>query len=151
MGLEFTEAWVESIDKNPIDDLRINELKKRSNRCKCKYCGGDLTLRKITYNNNEEPRVEIFCEACERIEYGVEAEIYQVADYFVKEIGFDLFSDMDACERKNRMNRAKVCEIISWGCKNLGLLSVDGFNMPIQLDKSLVGETLIFDADELTE
>ena len=36
-----------------------------------------------------------------------------------------------------RMNVAKVCEILAWGCKDLGIVNQDGFC--VQIDKN-VGE-----------
>ena len=102
---------------------RLALLKKRANRCVCKYCGGSLRLRRIIFSDYEEARVEIFCEHCDRIEYGCEPEIYRNALYFVEEMQFTCYPDLEANERTKRMNVAKVCEIMMWGDKNLGCLS----------------------------
>ena len=47
------------------------------------------------------------------------------------------------------MNIAKVSEIIDWGCRNLGLLTENGFAMPLNLKSELLGEALIIDDDSL--
>ena len=40
---------------------RIEELKQRTKRCCCKYCGSKLEIRRIIYGKIEDARVEIFC------------------------------------------------------------------------------------------
>ena len=70
---------------------RVESLKKRTKRCVCKYCGSKLELRKIIYGDIENARVEIFCSECNRIEYGVEEEVYRVAKYFVEDMDFNAY------------------------------------------------------------
>ena len=65
--------------KNLMTTPRVVGLRTRTKRCRCKYCGGRLRLKQIVYNDTIEPRIEIFCENCQRIEYGVEPEIYELA------------------------------------------------------------------------
>ena len=130
---------------------RIAELRKRASRCVCKYCGEKLSLRKITYAAYDEAKIEVYCEKCGRIEYGVEPEIYKVAQYFVDEIGFNAFSDLDDNEKTRSMKVAKVCEIIAWGYKNLGHMDRNGFTVPVNVDKTLIGERLILDEADLPE
>ena len=43
---------------------RVTRLKKRAERCICKYCGNKLGLRKITYSVYDEAKIEIYCNAC---------------------------------------------------------------------------------------
>ena len=127
---------------------RLALLKKRANRCVCKYCGGSLRLRRIIFSDYEEARVEIFCEHCDRIEYGCEPEIYRNALYFVEEMQFTCYPDLEANERTKRMNVAKVCEIMMWGDTNLGFLSEEGFTVPPQSQEMLIGECVVLtDAD----
>lgn len=124
-------------------------LKKRIEQCCCKYCGGELVLKNIIYGDKKDGRVEVYCSKCNRIEYGVEKEIYTIAKYFVDEMGFDYYSDLDECEQKRNMNVAKVCEIVSWGLENLGYLDGDGLKYPVDLANLVVGEDVIFDDDLL--
>ena len=41
------------------------------------------------------------------------------------------------------MNIAKVNEIIDWGCRNLGLLTDEGFTTELQMRPELLGEAII--------
>lgn len=136
---------------NEAQTSRMEDLKGRAKRCCCKYCGDELTLRRIVYGDVEDARVELFCKHCNRIEYGVEQEIYLAAKYFVDEIGFNAFSDLDDNEKTRAMKVAKVCEIIAWGYKNLGHMDRNGFTVPVNVDKTLIGERLIIDEADLPE
>ena len=128
---------------------RVETLKLRTKHCKCKYCGGELELRKIIYGELENARVEIFCSQCDRIEYGVENEIYDISKYFVEEMDFNAYPDLDSSEITKQMSIAKTCEIIAWGCINLGLMDESGFKYPIKKNVGILGEALIVDNDEL--
>ena len=75
-----------SEEEEKTEEMR---LRKRVRRCRCSYCGGTLELRKLTYSSYEVSKLEIYCDHCKRIEYGVEPEIYDVAEYFVDELGFE--------------------------------------------------------------
>ena len=126
-----------------------NRLRKRVRRCRCSYCGGTLELRKLTYSSYEVSKLEVYCDHCKRIEYGVEPEIYDISEYFVDELGFDYYKDLDNNIRKREMNIAKVNEIIDWGCRNLGILTEDGFVMPVNLNSALLGEALLIEDEKL--
>lgn len=128
---------------------RLALLKKRAERCVCKYCGGRLRLRRIIFSDYEEARVEIFCDQCDRIEYGCEPEIYRQALYFVEELQFTCYPDLEANERTRRMNVAKVCEIMMWGDKHLGFLGEEGFTVPPQSSQSLSGECVVLTDKDL--
>ena len=133
------------------DELRLDGLKWRVKNCKCKYCGAPLRLRRILYGNNPQGRVEIFCTECNRIEYGVEPEIYTVAKYFVEEFNFNIFPNNDDSDKTKQMNVAKVSEIIAWAYKNMGLLSSRGFTIPIDISKSILGEDVIYRDDDISD
>ena len=126
-----------------------NRLRKRVRRCRCSYCGGTLELRKLTYSSYEVSKLEVYCDHCKRIEYGVEPEIYDISEYFVDELGFDYYKDLDNNIRKREMNIAKVSEIIDWGCRNLGILTEDGFVIPVNLNSALLGEALLIEDEKL--
>ncbi len=133
------------------DKRRLQELKWRVKNCKCKYCGSPLKLRRIMYGKNPDGRVEIFCTECNRIEYGIEPEIYAVAKYFVEEFEFNVFPNNDDSEKTTQMNIAKVCEIMAWGMKNIGILNADGFTIPIDLSKTILGEDVIYRDYDLSD
>lgn len=122
---------------------RVEMLKDRAKRCCCKYCGGKLEIRRIIFSEDEAARVELFCSDCDRIEYGVEPEIYQNAMQFVDYLQFDHYPDLDKNSMTRNMNIAKVCEIITWGVKKLGLLDVRGFKVPVVAQNEIVENCLI--------
>lgn len=129
---------------------RIAMLKERSKRCVCKYCGGRLRLRQLIFSEYDEARVEIFCKNCDRIEFGVEQEIYTSAQYFVEQMGFNYYPDLEDTEKTKRMNIAKVCEIMSWQDQMLGFLSENGFTVLVE-KKSFMGECLVLNDTELAD
>lgn len=111
---------------------RLAEINGRAERCRCKYCGGPLEVRKVFFGDIETARTEIFCQKCDRIEYGVEPEIYNIAHYFVKAFRFNSFPDLEPGEQTNRLNIAQVCEIITWYSQSMGILDANGFSADIQ-------------------
>ena len=126
-------------------------LKDRSKRCVCKYCGGKLRLRRIIFSDYEEARVEIFCNDCERIEFGVEPEVYASAKFFVENSHFNCYSDLDDNIRTRQMTIAKVCEIMSWQDQNLGIMDENGFLVPLSVNENFLGECITFSEDDLDD
>ena len=124
---------------------RIEELKARTKRCCCKYCGGELEVKRIIYSEYENARIEIFCKNCERVEYGVEKEIYQSAEFFVEEMAFNHYPDLDDNQRRKQMNIAKVCEIMAWENRNMGFLDTDGFTVPVKVNPDVIGNCIVLD------
>lgn len=138
------------MDKGLRQNGRAAQLKERTKRCVCKYCGSQLELRRIVFSDYEDARIEIFCSGCDRIEYGVEAEVYQCARYFVEELDFNCYSELDDNDYTRRMTIAKVGEILTWGVKQMGYLTDDGFAVKPVIDHSVVGESLLIDDEALT-
>lgn len=130
---------------------RVEALKYRAEHCCCKYCGSPLELRRIVFSDFEDARIELFCTSCDRIEYGVEEEIYQSASYFVDTLKFNHFPELSQNEQTRKMNIAKVCDIMSWMCQNLGFANEHGFQVPIKMNRAILGETLILTEEELNE
>lgn len=131
------------------DMNRIEKLKERTRRCVCRYCGSHLEIRRIIFSEYEDARVEIFCPNCDRIEFGVEPEIYQSAEHFVEELQFNCYPEFEENEQTRKMSIAKVCEIMSWENKQMGFLDETGFQVPIKMNSAIVGETLLLDDQEL--
>lgn len=128
---------------------RIETLKRRKKRCVCKYCGGSLVVKRILFNDVADARVELYCEACARIEYGVEPEIYQSARNFVDNLAIDFYETLDDNEKKHQMNVARVSEIMAWGFRNTGLLSAEGFTVPLHMDKEDWAECMVMRNDQV--
>ena len=127
---------------------RVEELTARAKRCCCKFCGGHLIVRRIIFSEDEQARIELFCSQCDRIEYGVEPEIYSNAVCFVDHFHFNHYPDLDSNAQTRRMNIAKICDIMMWGDKNLGFLNEEGFTVPPQSQEMLIGECVVLtDAD----
>ena len=143
LGINFRDQSEES--------ARIIELKKRTNRCVCRFCGGALSLRKITYAAYNEAKIDIFCDHCDRIELGVEPEIYAVAAYYIDELRYDHYPDLDDSAYKRRMNIAAVCNILEWGLKNMNLVDKSGFTVPLNFNKEQLGEVTIISDRSLRE
>ena len=114
-----------------VSAKRLEEIKKRSKRCVCKYCGGRLRVRMLDFGQIETANLEIFCENCDKIEYGVEPEIYHSAQYAVDILGFNAYQDRADNEQRRRLNIAKVCELLFWHDRELGILDQYGYKVPV--------------------
>lgn len=125
-------------------------LRERAKRCVCKYCGGRLRLKELSFSEFDDARTEIFCRDCDRIEFGVEPHIYESAQYFVDQTGFDCFPDLDDTVATHAMNVAKVCEILEWQDKMLGFLNEDGWVVEPKRTP-FMGECLSLTDEELDE
>ncbi len=130
---------------------RLAAIKKRVERCVCKYCGSPLKLHRIVFSEYEDARVEIFCSHCNRIEYGVEPEIYTCARYFVDELGYNAYPDLDESETTRQLNIAKVSEITAWALKNMGFLGEEGFTQAVQMKATLMAECVLLTNRDLEE
>ena len=97
---------------------RLQELRERSARCCCRFCGSKLEIRKIIFTGYDE-RIEIFCPECNRMEYGTEPEIYLSAKYFVEAMQFNYYPDLDDNGQTKNMNIAKVFDIMAWENKHM--------------------------------
>ena len=121
-----------------ISEKRINELKSRSKRCVCKYCGGKLKVRLLDFGDIETANLEIFCENCDMIEYGVEPQIYRNAVYFVDNLGFNAYQDRQDADSSRRLSIGKVCEIISWHERQIGILDENGYKVELNDNNELL-------------
>lgn len=128
---------------------RLNMLKARSKRCVCKYCGGSLKVRQIILSSYEDARIELFCSNCNRIEFGVEPEIFLSAKSFVEESGFNAFKELDDNEKTKQMTIAKACELITWQNQNIGILTSEGYQIPIKENPYYDGKCTILTDNDL--
>lgn len=130
---------------------RLEMLRMRTKRCCCKYCGAPLKLKQISFSDFNDGRVEIFCEQCNRIEFGVETELYKSAKNFVENSKFNCYLDIEDENLSKQMTVAKVCEIMAWEARSLGILADEGFTIPIQMqiNEGTSGNCLTLTEDEL--
>ncbi len=149
MQEQLREHLKEKINYN--SKKRLEMLKGRSKRCICKYCGGDLVVRQLSFSSLEDARIEIFCKSCDRIEFGVEPEIYQNAKFYVEETGFNCFPDLDDSARTQQMTVAKVCEIMTWLSQNIGILEQEGFKVPLKMNEHYIGECITLTDSDLQQ
>jgi len=136
------------MEKNSAAAKRLKELRVRTTRCCCRFCGSQLEIRKIIFAGYDA-RIEIFCSECNQIEYGTEPEIYRSAKYFVETMGFNYYPDLDDNDQTKKMNIAKVCDIITWQNKHMGFLTSDGFAVPININPSILGNMLVMNEEDL--
>lgn len=136
-------------DMTHYSEKRQAVLKSRSERCVCKFCGNPIRLKQIMFSDFKDARVELYCEHCERIEYGIEPEIYRNARYFAEAMEFNLYTELDDNERTKQMTIAKICEIMAWGDKHLGFLSETGFVVPPRVNRAESGEYVIYTEADL--
>jgi hypothetical protein len=130
---------------------RNERLRGRSKRCVCKYCGGELKIKSIIFNEFIEARSELYCPECDRIEFGVEPEIYRCAKYYVEEFKYNAYKELDDAVLTRQMTIAKVCEIMDWVVKNIGVANDNGFQVPLNMKSYLLGETIYLTDDTLKE
>ena len=92
-----------------------------------------------------------FCEGCDRIEFGVEKEIYLSAKFFADETGFNCYPELEENARSQQMNIAKLCEIMVWQNQNLAILDKTGFQVPLKLNENFLGECITLTERDLDE
>ena len=107
-----------TIEKSP----RVERLKVRAKHCCCKYCGSELHVRQIIFQTQADARIELYCDQCQKIEYGVEKEVYASAKAFVQARPFywrEVFnlpaSQGPSCEASSAFTAE------SPGCRPMGL------------------------------
>lgn len=122
---------------------RVEMLKCRVERCVCKSCGGSLSLRQIDFNDFEEARIEIFCDQCDRLEFGIEPEVYASAQYFVDEFDINYYPDMGENAMTRKMSIANIADIMSWALQNMGYLDKKGFVVPPNMEDKILGECIV--------
>lgn len=133
------------------NEKRLEMLKKRVQRCVCKSCGSSLSLRQIDFHDFEDARIEIFCEQCDRMEFGIEPEIYTSARYYVDEFQVNFYPDLGDNMVTKKMTVASIAEIISWSLQNMGYLTKEGFVVKPNMEGKLLGECIVLNDQMLDE
>ena len=131
--------------------MRVERLKQRAKYCCCRYCGSELHVRQIVFQTQAAARIELYCDQCKKIEYGVEKEAYASAKAFVEATQFNHFPDMEDNEQRKQMNIAKVSNITSWQLRYLGLTNETGFTVPVQLNEYSMEQATTLREDNLEQ
>lgn len=108
-------------------------MRYRAEHCVCKQCGGKLEEKVIVYNKYGGAGLELYCPKCHKIEYGTDPHLYQLASEFTETMEFDYFTEMTEDEHHDRLNTAKVCEILGWIFRRAELLDEKGLKIDLDL------------------
>lgn len=130
---------------------RVELLKGRKKRCVCRYCGGPLSIKRILFNDVDDARIELYCDHCEHIEFGIEPEVYQCANNFVDQLAFDFYEDMPDNDKKRQMNVAKATEIMAWAFRNVGILNDDGFTISLDMKDADWQECMVLESSQVPD
>ena len=133
------------------NEKRLEMLKKRVQRCVCKSCGSSLSLRQIDFHDFEDARIEIFCEHCDRIEFGIEPEIYTSARYYVDEFQVNFYPDLGDNQVTQKMTVASIADIMSCALQNMGYLTKEGFAVKPNMEGKILGECIVLNDQMLDE
>ncbi|MBO4947951.1 MAG: hypothetical protein J6C02_01005 [Peptococcaceae bacterium] len=134
------------------NEKRLDVLKKRVQRCVCKSCGGPLSLRQLDYNEFEDARIELFCEHCDKLEFGIEPELYTSAQYYVDEYRVNFYPDMGNNQMTRRMSISYVADIMNWAMQHMGYLTKEGFTVAPDMEGKILQECIVLNdqmADDL--
>ena len=102
-------------------------------------------MHKVDFGEPEEARIELFCELCNKMEFGTEKEIYLIAQSYVEQFAINYYADLGESSKVKKMNIANVCNILSWALQNMGYCNKKGFVIPPQITEGLFGESVILD------
>ena len=133
------------------NEKRLDMLKKRVQRCVCKSCGGQLSLRQLDYNEFEDARIELFCEHCDRLEFGIEPELYTSAQYYVDEYRVNLYPDLGDNQMTRRMSISYVADIMNWAMQHMGYLTKDGFTVVPDMEGKILRECIVLNDQMVDE
>ena len=105
---------------------------ERQKRCVCRFCGGQLDIRCVIFNEYGGAGAELYCGHCNKIEFGTEPEIYKTAKAFVDEYEFNYYMDLPEDQKAYELNIAKVCEILTFSARCWALASDKGLDESIR-------------------
>lgn len=116
--------------KKESDEKNLKALKsslfQRAERCICRQCGGKIVPSIVILDQYGGQEMDLYCPQCERVDFGIEPEIYDMAKVFIERFEYNYYVDMEEGERLTKLNTGKIVEMLSWFLKNLGLVDQDG-------------------------
>ena len=130
---------------------RVEHLKERAKDCCCSYCGGDLAVRRILYQTTAEYRIELYCDNCEKIEYGVPRALYDSAKAAIERLGFNYYPETQEGVTRNQMNIAKLSTLTAWQLRYLGMADDERLKAGAEGSAQSMDASTIVSEDDLDE
>ncbi len=130
---------------------RVEHLKERAKDCCCSYCGGDLAVRRILYQTTAEYRIELYCDNCEKIEYGVPRALYDSAKAAIERLGFNYYPETEEGVTRNQMNIAKLSTLTAWQLRYLGMIDDERLKDAAEGSTQSMDTSTIVSEDDLDE
>ena len=130
---------------------RVEHLKERAKDCCCSYCGGDLAVRRILYQTTAEYRIELYCDNCEKIEYGVPRALYDSAKAAIERLGFNYYPETEEGVTRNQMNIAKLSTLTAWQLRYLGMIDDERLKDAAEGSTQSMDTNTIVSEDDLDE
>lgn len=130
---------------------RVEHLKERAKDCCCSYCGGDLAVRRILYQTTAEYRIELYCDNCEKIEYGVPRALYDSAKAAIERLGFNYYPETEEGVTRNQMNIAKLSTLTAWQLRYLGMIDDERLKDTAEGSTQSMDTNTIVSEDDLDE
>ncbi len=130
---------------------RVEHLKERAKDCCCSYCGGDLAVRRILYQTTAEYRIELYCDNCEKIEYGVPRALYDSAKAAIERLGFNYYPETEEGVTRNQMNIAKLSTLTAWQLRYLGMIDDERLKDAAEGSTQSMDANTIVSEDDLDE
>lgn len=130
---------------------RVEHLKERAKDCCCSYCGDDLAVRRILYQTTAEYRIELYCDNCEKIEYGVPRALYDSAKAAIERLGFNYYPETEEGVTRNQMNIAKLSTLTAWQLRYLGMIDDERLKDAAEGSTQSMDTNTIVSEDDLDE
>lgn len=130
---------------------RVEHLKERAKDCCCSYCGSDLAVRRILYQTTAEYRIELYCDNCEKIEYGVPRALYDSAKAAIERLGFNYYPETEEGVTRNQMNIAKLSTLTAWQLRYLGMIDDERLKDVAEGSTQSMDTNTIVSEDDLDE
>lgn len=130
---------------------RVEHLKERAKDCCCSYCGGDLAVRRILYQTTAEYRIELYCDNCEKIEYGVPRALYDSAKAAIERLGFNYYPETQEGVTRNQMNIAKLSMLTVWQLRYLGMADDERLKAGAEGSAQSMDASTVVSEDDLDE
>lgn len=136
---------------NEGQSTRTKMLQKRSERCICKYCGGELEVRSIVFNDIVEQERNFIVSIVIGLNLGQKKKFIKMRNILWKK-WITIVSQIQTIQKQlGQMSVAKVCDIMNWIITHLGFVNEDGFCVPVNSDRYMLGKNILLTDEDLAE